>query len=130
MNTPIVPINVANTLLLLWAEPDSYGDKNIQLYPIRGTSCFRPRVEIPEFIAKRIKENASPDYPILIIRGNDLETLLDRISYCDKVQKVVPPKKTFGEYPRKETKPDEKLPKASKNSVEEFLEAVKNGETF
>lgn len=117
------PFCVTDQIFLVWAEPDEY-DHNYQFYSLRKTGCGKKRIEIPKRIVERIKKHASKTHPILIIHGDHLEKLLDRMTWCEKVEGVVPHKKTFGKYPRDR----EGTPEG--DSITEFVEAVKRGERF
>ena len=107
---------------IVWAEAEAEGSYNYTFYPLRDRWNPTPQVEIPRNVAGMIIARADSNYPILIIDGYGLDGVID--SFMTKSVSVTSVYAAFGDFPRKV------YGGPKRDSVKEFMEAVKNGEKF
>lgn len=113
-------ITFVDYVWVIWAEPDE-GSYNYHMCPLRSRWNPTPRKEIPRELAGRIIAKASSSYPIVIIDGYDFDGVIDKfMTHENSDHNVIA---VFGDFPRD-------YYESRKDSVKEFMEAVKSGEVF
>lgn len=106
-------IELENKMVLMWVEHGSI-PQGYRLFVLGSRYDDVRKVKIPNHVIKRIKENATDTYPIMIVDGYDLDALFDKIALKERGTVF----RSWGDYPRKVTGYEHK------NSVVSFIKDV------